>query len=116
MRSVIVLLLLKHFQLVGAVSTGEELILAATCLRPDVIVCDIFVPETNGPEVRKKLISQGQSIPFVFLSAEGGRTIAAWPRESAVAYVFKGEMFSHLQNAMDGVLKGEHYRSPFYDK
>ena len=70
-RYSIVELLCKRFHVVGAVCDGDELVRAATCLLPDVIVSDIVMPRMDGLEARRKLIAQQRSIPFVFVSALG---------------------------------------------
>jgi diguanylate cyclase len=53
--------------------TGIQL---AQAHEPDLIICDIMMPESNGYEVLQKLRTQPATaaIPFIFLSAKADRT------------------------------------------
>ena len=65
------LLELSNYQVQTAVN-GKEGIKVATTEIPDLIVCDIMMPEADGYQVLKELSKNGRtsSIPFVFLSAK----------------------------------------------
>jgi CheY-like chemotaxis protein len=69
MRDCIVRLLGADFNVVGAVSDGDELVTAALALEPDVIVSDICMPRLSGIEAKKCLQTLGADIPFVFVTA-----------------------------------------------
>jgi DNA-binding NarL/FixJ family response regulator len=114
MRTWIVVLLRERFQVVGAVSDGEELIQCARCLLPDVIVSDIFMGRLDGILAREVLIDQGVIIPFVFVSGLGKEIVLRVSNDSLVAFVYKVEMRDHLVNAVATVLAGQQYRSPYY--
>lgn len=68
MRDCIVSLLRSDFDVVGAVSDGEELVSAALAFQPDVIVSDICMPKLTGIDAKKCLQALGADIPFVFVS------------------------------------------------
>jgi len=104
----------KVFHVVEAVANGEELVEAAMRLRPDVIVSDIFMPRLDGPAARARLIAEGHTIPFVFVSALGKEVLYIAENTSAVAFVFKGDVAFHLVNAVEAVLTGRSYISPYY--
>jgi CheY-like chemotaxis protein len=70
MRQCIVKLLNNNFVVIGAVSDGYELIEAAVCLKPDVIVSDIRMPRLSGTDAMSKLHAAGINIPFVFVSCD----------------------------------------------
>ena len=114
-RCAVVQLLCGACQVVGAVCDGEELVLSATWLQPNVIVSDIFMPRLDGIAARNKLLSQQSEIPFVFLSALGKEILHLVSDEtSPVAFVYKGEMVDHLNSAITAVLAGQRYFSPRY--
>jgi CheY-like chemotaxis protein len=48
MRQCVVCLLSINFLVIGAVSDGSELVEAAVCLNPDLIVSDVRMPRLNG--------------------------------------------------------------------
>jgi len=64
------LLELNGFRVIPAFN-GKIGILLASEIKPDIILCDIMMPEMNGYEVftRLKKNEKTTSIPFVFLTA-----------------------------------------------
>lgn len=64
------LLVLEGFDAVGA-ENGQVGVERALDFRPDLILCDIMMPEMDGYEVLKTLRSNPQTatIPFIFLTA-----------------------------------------------
>ncbi len=55
---------------------GLEGLNRARAERPDVIICDVMMPEMNGYEVLKALRqdAETETIPFIFLTAKADRT------------------------------------------
>lgn len=100
MRNRIVVLLSRHYQVVGAVSNGEDLVEAAIRLRPDVIVSDISMPRLDGLAARKQLTARGERTPFVFVSTHGDDVVHALRQERAVAFVSKSDILKHLIEAV----------------
>jgi DNA-binding NarL/FixJ family response regulator len=70
MRSCIVSVLGGEFDVIGAVSDGDELVKAALELKPDVIVSDIHMPKLTGIDAEECLQALGVNIPFVFVSTK----------------------------------------------
>jgi CheY-like chemotaxis protein len=68
-RDCIVRVLRMEYDVIAAVSDGDELVTAAIDLEPDVIVSDVCMPGVSGIEAQKRLQQQGVEIPFVFVSA-----------------------------------------------
>ena len=114
MRSFIVGLLAADFQVVGAVCDGDQLVRSAACLRPDVIVTDVFMPQKNGLEARRALIAEGIMIPFVFVSAGGAEVVDLVPKGTLAAFVYKGDMATSLRAAVEAAVAGRPFRSPLY--
>jgi CheY-like chemotaxis protein len=65
------LLELHNFEVIKA-SNGKEGLRLAKTMTPDIIVCDIMMPEFDGYEVLKELAKYKKTryIPFIFLSAK----------------------------------------------
>lgn len=72
MRDCIVEVLSAEFDVIEAVSNGEELITSALALNPDVIVCDICMPRLGGVDALLRLRASGILIPFVLVTADEG--------------------------------------------
>jgi diguanylate cyclase (GGDEF)-like protein len=68
------LLLLEDFEVVEA-ANGKEGITIAESVLPDLIICDVMMPEIDGHGVLLALQNNPQTatIPFVFLTAKGTR-------------------------------------------
>lgn len=71
-RNLLTILRLEGYQPVGAENGRKGLLLART-EKPDLIVCDVMMPETDGYGVLQGLREDPQSaaIPFIFLTAKG---------------------------------------------
>jgi len=113
-RSAIVVLLCNRFQVVGAVCDGEELVQAASCLLPDVVVSDILMPRMDGLTARNKLIALRRAVPFVFVSTLEKEVVQFPLNDPPVGLVYKGDIADYLINAMVAVLSGRLYLSPHY--
>ena len=68
------LLILEEFDVAEAVN-GREGIAIAQSVLPDLIICDVMMPEIDGHGVLQALQKNPQtvSIPFIFLTAKGTR-------------------------------------------
>jgi diguanylate cyclase (GGDEF)-like protein len=68
------LLFLEGFEVVEA-ANGKEGIAIAQSVLPDLIICDVMMPEIDGHGVLETLQKNSQTaiIPFVFLTAKGTR-------------------------------------------
>ena len=63
-RAAVGRLLEERFEIVGAVSTGRELVDAALAQRPDVIVSDLDMPSIDGLAAMKVLRDAGHTTPL----------------------------------------------------
>lgn len=98
MRGIIVALLGAEFDVVGAVSGGEQLVKAAIELKPDVIVSDIYMPKLTGIEAQESLQALGINIPFVFVSVNPYFTQKVMKRLGQ--FVTKEDLVSNLNAAV----------------
>jgi DNA-binding NarL/FixJ family response regulator len=57
------------FVVVGEAASGEEALDRALALRPDVVVCDVQLPDINGVEVTRRLKVHRPDVAVVLLSA-----------------------------------------------
>lgn len=102
------ILLLAGFQVLTAVN-GKEGISAAIERKPDVILCDIMMPEMNGYEVLKALKknSATNKIPFIYVTASVEKSEVLRAMEmGADGYVRKPFDVKDLTEAILKVLPG----------
>jgi DNA-binding NarL/FixJ family response regulator len=106
-------LLQPHFDVVGIVSDGRELVATAQRLDPDVVVLDISMPALNGIEAAQQLRSEGCRAKVVFLTMHREVTYASRAIEAgASGFVLKHSAASELVTAIQEALKGGTYISP----
>ena len=106
-------LLEPHFDVVGIVSDGREVVIAAGKLAPDVVVLDISMPSLNGIEATRQMRAAGCRAKMVVLTMHREVTYAARALEAgASAFVLKHSAASELVTAIQEVLKGGTYITP----
>jgi DNA-binding NarL/FixJ family response regulator len=106
-------LLAPHFEVVGIVSDGRELISAARALDPDVVVLDISMPSLNGIEAAHRMRAANSRAKVVFLTMHREAAYAARALEAgASAFVLKHSAASELVAAIREALKGGKYVTP----
>ena len=99
--------------IVGTAGTGEEAILAAHTLRPDVIIMDLVLPALSGIEATQRIVSQLPQIRIIALSAcRTAEHVYRALRAGAHGYVLKTADGSELLTAIKAVVSGEQYVSP----
>ena len=107
MRGILVELLSSDFEVVDAVSDGEQLVEAAVLLRPDVIVSDIAMPGKDGWSARTELLNKGIEIPFVFVTLLDPQVLSPNP----VSYIHKLDISFELIHGVRVTAGGGTYHS-----
>jgi DNA-binding NarL/FixJ family response regulator len=74
-RNITTILRLEGFQPIAA-ENGRIGLSVATKEKPDLILCDVMMPELDGYDVIKELHNEPatMNIPFIFLTAKGEKT------------------------------------------
>jgi DNA-binding NarL/FixJ family response regulator len=110
-------LLKDHFELVGTVGDGSELIDAARRLRPDVIVADVAMPVLSGLEALRRLKAAKSDAKVIFLTMHADAQLATEAfRAGASGYVLKHSAGEELIAAIREVLEGRNYLTPLITK
>jgi DNA-binding NarL/FixJ family response regulator len=106
-----------HFDVVGTVADGSELIDAARKLRPEVIVADIAMPVLSGLEALRRLKAARSDVKVIFLTMHADAQLAAEAfRAGACGYVLKQSAGEELIAAIQEVLQGRTYLTPLMTK
>jgi DNA-binding NarL/FixJ family response regulator len=109
LRSILVL----EFDVVGIVSDGRELVVAAQSLAPDVIVLDISMPRLNGIEAARQIHAANPRVKLIFLTMHSDATYAVRALEAgASGFVLKHSATSELITAIRAALDGGTYVTP----
>jgi len=108
-RAAVGRLLEERFEIVGAVSTGRELVDAALAQRPDVIVSDLAMPSLDGLAALKVLRDAFDTTPFVLLTAIEGQ-VRDWIDMGVIGVVLKSDLLD-LVAAVQSAAAGRIYLS-----
>ena len=99
-----------ELRIVGEAIDGLEAVQRAEKLRPDVIVLDIGLPSIHGIEAARRILNSSPKSKIIFVSQESSTDIV---REAlgtgARGYVVKSDAGSELLEALDAVLRDEHF-------
>lgn len=108
-------LLEKHADIavLGEAEDGREALQLAGKLSPDVVVMDIAMPELNGIEATRQILSEHPGIKIVALSMHSDkRFVSEMLKAGASAYLLKDCAFEELIAAIRTIMKGKIYLSP----
>jgi len=77
------------FEAVGEAGSGEEAVLAAGRLRPDLVLMDINLPGIDGIEATRRIRSQSRTAPVVLLLSTWDHDDASETQCGAAEYIPK---------------------------
>src|SRR5690242_1570442 len=88
-------------EVIGEAANGHEAIAEARRLQPEVVVMDIAMPELNGIDATRRLVTEMPSIKVVALSMNADRRyVTAVFGAGAVGYVLKNSASEELLTAL----------------
>jgi len=100
-------------EVIGSVSTGEEAVIAAHSLHPDVVVMDLVLPTLNGLDATLRILEKGPPTHVIVLSAcHTSEHVHRALRAGARGYVTKKSAGSDLVLAIRTVIAGNQYVAP----
>ena len=106
-------LLERNYEIVGALNDGEAVLRDWPSLRPDVIVLDISMGETNGIELARGLRKSRCKSQIIFLTIhQSPAFVKAALDAGGSGYVVKSRMRQDLILAIDATLSGTRFVSP----
>lgn len=100
-------------EVVGEATEGEEAIVLAERLQPEVILMDINMPGVNGIEATRRILQARPSIGVLVLTMyEDDDSVFAAMRAGARGYLLKGVDQAEVLRAIHAVKSGEAIFSP----
>ncbi|MEQ8225742.1 MAG: response regulator transcription factor, partial [Candidatus Eremiobacterota bacterium] len=96
----------------GEADNGISTVELSEKLLPDVILMDISMPDMNGIEATKRIISNNPAIKIIALSMHSDkRFITEMLKSGASGYLLKDSAFEELSLAIRTVMKNQNYLS-----
>jgi len=99
-------------EVVGEVTSGEEVIALAGSVRPDVILMDINMPGVKGIEATRRIRETNPDIRILIVTMLEDDSVFAAVRAGARGYVVKGAEPTEVLRAIRAVADGEAIFSP----
>ena len=98
---------------VGQATNGREAVQLAEKLGPDVVVMDVSMPDLNGIDATRQIISRTPATKVIALSMHSDRQfVAEMFRAGASGYLLKDSAFEELASAIRTVARDETYIAP----
>jgi len=98
---------------VGETSSAAQALKLAADLRPDLIVMDYHLPDMNGIEATRQILTIQPAVKVVIFTSNASRPVVDEALHAGVCgYVLKSGDVSELAHAIDVVMTGKLYLSP----
>jgi DNA-binding NarL/FixJ family response regulator len=103
----------NNFEVVGEAENGRVALSMARKLDPDVIVMDINMPDLNGVDAARQILSERPETRIIALSMYSDRSYVKGMLKAGVAgYLLKNCAFEELSKAILAVVSRQTYLSP----
>ena len=102
----------KDLQIVAEAGNGREAVETAKRIQPDLIVMDINMPELDGIEATRRILSQAPATKIMALSVHSGKQfIRGMIQAGASGYILKESIPEEMIEGIRTVLAGNVYLS-----
>lgn len=100
-------------KVVAEAENGRKAVRLCHELKPDVVIIDIAMPDLNGIEATRLIISELPGIKVIALTMHAeGKFVREMLRAGASGYLLKDSGFRELSKALDIVVNNQIYLSP----
>lgn len=104
---------IEEIAVVAEGSSGDDALRLVEQHRPDVLVLDVNLPDSNGIEVTRRLCEAGTKTAILILTVHDDReTVFGLLASGAAGYVLKDEALEILPDAVRAAARGESWLSP----
>jgi DNA-binding NarL/FixJ family response regulator len=101
------------FEVVGEATSGHEVVAQANALQPDVTLMDLNMPELNGIEATRRILTATPQCKVLVLTMfDDDESVFAAMRAGALGYILKGAEGDEMVHAIRAVSRGEAIFSP----
>ena len=100
-------------EVIGEAQDGRKAVALAQELLPDIVIIDISMPNLNGIDATRQIMSVCPDVKVIALSIHSNRRfIAKMLKAGAKGYILKDSLFEELSHAIKTVNSGEVFLSP----
>lgn len=102
-----------EMEVVAEAQDGLSTVKLSQKLGPDIVIMDIGMPEMNGIEATRQIVSQSKAIKVIALSMHSDRRFVLQMLEAgASGYLLKDSAFEELVASIRTVMANQSYLSP----
>jgi two-component system, NarL family, response regulator NreC len=103
----------SSMEVVAEAQDGLTTVRLAKKLLPDIVIMDIGMPDMNGIDATRQIISETKGIRVIALSMHSDRRfVLQMLKAGASGYLLKDSAFEELELAIQTVISGQPYLSP----
>ena len=100
-------------EVIADAGDGRSTVELARKLSPDLVIMDITMPDMNGIEATRRILSENPKIKVIGLSMHSDRRFVVEMLKAGVSgYLLKDCAFEELANAIHSVMKNQIYLCP----
>ena len=100
-------------EVIGEAENGRRALKIAQKIRPNVVIMDVTMPDMNGIEATRKMLTEVPGVKVIALSMHSDRRFVLGMLEAgASGYLMKDCAFDELAKAVRSVATGQTYLSP----
>ena len=104
---------LPEMEVAGEATTGDEVVMLAASLQPDVILMDLKMPGMSGIAATRRILDASPHISILVVTMfEDDESVFAALRAGARGYILKGSNPNEIVRAIGAVGNGEAIFSP----
>jgi len=97
--------LTDEFLVCGQAGNAAEGLAVVRQMRPDAVIVDISLPDTDGIELTKQIVGEFPKLPILILSMHDEDECGALGRQAgAMGYILKSEAIDRLHRALSDAL------------
>jgi len=102
-----------NLEIVGEASNGTDAFKLVNELKPDLVFMDVHLPDLNGIELSRRILSNHHQIKIIIFSSDDSRQLVDEALHAgACGYLSKSCLVDELGLAVESVLAGKLYLSP----
>ncbi len=100
-------------EVIGEAENGRKALKMAQKIRPSVVIMDVTMPDMNGIEATRKIVTEIPGVKVIALSMHSDRRFVLGMLEAgASGYLMKDCAFDELAKAVRSIATGHTYLSP----
>ena len=104
---------ISELEVIGEAATGDEAVVQAATLQPEVILMDLKMPGMNGIEATRRILATSPHMKILVVTMfEDDDSVFAAMRAGARGYVLKDADQDELLRAVTAISRGEAIFSP----